>query len=271
MTDMPQPLRSPLLEKPVGQNGKRIAHGFFTRKGGVSDGIYTGLNVGSGSNDVPEKVAENRRRVAESLGVAPDHLMTVHQVHSPDVLLVTEPFGSPRPKADAMVTNVPGIAIGALSADCGPVLFADHEAGIIGSAHAGWRGAFGGVLENTIEAMIGLGAKRENIVAVLGPTIGPDNYEVGPEFYAEFIGRDPAYTAYFRPSDKAGHKLFDLWTFITDRLTKAGVQAESLRQCTYADEDQFYSYRRTTHRNEPDYGRQIAAIAIIEDTATQED
>ncbi|NKW79839.1 peptidoglycan editing factor PgeF [Ochrobactrum pecoris] len=265
MTDMPQPLRSPLLEKPVGQNGKRIAHGFFTRKGGVSDGIYMGLNVGSGSNDVPEKVAENRRRVAESLGVAPDHLMTVHQVHSPDVLHVTEPFGAPRPKADAMVTNVPGIAIGALSADCGPVLFADHEAGVIGSAHAGWRGAFGGVLENTVEAMIGLGAKRENIVAVLGPTIGPKNYEVGPEFYAEFIGRDSAYTAYFQPSDKPEHKLFDLWAFITDRLTKAGVRAESLRQCTYADEEQFYSYRRTTHRNEPDYGRQIAAIAIIKE------
>ncbi|MFQ0813526.1 polyphenol oxidase [Brucella anthropi] len=271
MTDTPQPLRSPLLEKPVGQNGKRIAHGFFTRKGGVSDGIYRGLNVGIGSNDAPEKVAENRRRVAESLGVAPGHLMTVHQVHSPDVVHVTEPLGMPRPKADAMVTNVPGIALGALSADCGPVLFADHQAGVIGSAHAGWRGAFGGVLENTIEAMIGLGARRENIVAVLGPTIGPENYEVGPEFHAEFIGRDPKYTAYFRPSKKPEHHLFDLWTFITDRLTKAGVQAGSLRQCTYADEEQFYSYRRATHRNEPDYGRQIAAIAIKKDIAVKED
>ncbi|URQ75479.1 MAG: peptidoglycan editing factor PgeF [Candidatus Ochrobactrum gambitense] len=263
MTDMPQPLRSPLLDKPAGQAGKRIAHGFFTRKGGVSDGIYAGLNVGAGSDDVAEHVAENRRRVAESLGVEPDHLLTVHQVHSPDVLHVTAPFDSPRPKADAMVTNIPGIALGALSADCGPVLFADHEAGVIGSAHAGWRGAFSGVLENTIDAMIGLGAKRENIVAVLGPTIGPDNYEVGPEFYAEFLSKDPAYARYFRASDKPDHKLFDLWTFITDRLTKAGVQAESLRQCTYADEDQFFSYRRTTHRKEPDYGRQIAAIAIV--------
>lgn len=265
MTDMLQPIRSPLLDKPAGQGGTRIAHGFFTRRGGVSDGIYAGLNVGSGSNDVPEKVVENRRRVAESLGVAPDRLVTVHQVHSPDVIHVTAPLPDPRPKADAMVTNVPGIAIGALSADCGPVLFADHEAGVIGSAHAGWRGAFGGVLENTVEAMIGLGARRENIVAVLGPAIGPENYEVGPEFHAEFIGRNPAYTAYFRPSDKPDHKLFDLWTFITDRLAGAGVQAEALRQCTYADEDQFYSYRRTTHRREPDYGRQIAAIAIIKE------
>ncbi|AIN90927.1 hypothetical protein P053_01222 [Brucella abortus 01-4165] len=265
MTDKPQPLRSPLLEKPVGQHGKRITHGFFTRKGGVSDGIYTSLNIGNRSNDAPEKIAENRRRVAESLGVAPDHLVTVYQIHSPDVIHVTEPFGNPRPKADAMVTNVPGIALGALSADCGPVLFADHQAGVIAAAHAGWRGAFTGVLENTIEAMIGLGAKRENIVAVLGPTIGPDNYEVGPEFYAEFIGKDPNYAAYFRPSEKPEHYLFDLWTFITDRLTKAGVQADALRQCTYANEEQFYSYRRATHRNEPDYGRQIAAIAIIED------
>ncbi|MBC2886028.1 peptidoglycan editing factor PgeF [Ochrobactrum sp. CM-21-5] len=264
MTDMPQPLRSPLLEKPAGQTGKRIAHGFFTRKGGVSDGIYAGLNVGSGSNDTPEHVAENRRRVAENLGVTADRLMTVHQVHSPDVIRVTEPFGAPRPKADAMVTNIPGIALGALSADCGPVLFADHEAGVIGSAHAGWRGAFAGILENTIDAMIDLGANRKNIVAVLGPTIGPENYEVGPEFYAEFTGRDAAYQIYFKPSEKDGHKLFDLWTFITDRLTKAGVKAEALRQCTYADENQFFSYRRTTHRKEPDYGRQIAAIAILE-------
>ncbi|MDT6939091.1 peptidoglycan editing factor PgeF [Brucella pseudogrignonensis] len=265
MTDKPQPLRSPLLDGPAGTNGKRIAHGFFTRKGGVSDGIYAGLNVGSGSNDVPELVTENRRRVAETLGVAPDHLITVHQVHSPDVVYVTEPLSTPRPKADAMVTNIPGIAIGALSADCGPVLFADHQAGVIGSAHAGWRGAFTGVLENTIEAMIKLGAKRENIIAVLGPTIGSDNYEVGPEFYAEFTGKDASFATYFQPSDKEDHKLFDLWAFITDRLAAAGVKADALRECTYADEDQFYSYRRTTHRGEPDYGRQIAAIAIIKD------
>ncbi|KAI1692702.1 multi-copper polyphenol oxidoreductase laccase domain-containing protein [Ditylenchus destructor] len=183
---------------------------------------------------------------------------------SPDVLHVTAPFDSPRPKADAMVTNVPGIALGALSADCGPVLFADHEAGVIGFRPCGLAGRIQRRAENTIDAMIGLGAKRENIVAVLGPTIGPDNYEVGPEFYTEFLSKDPAYARYFRASDKPDHKLFDLWTFITDRLTKAGVQAESLRQCTYADEDQFLFLRRTTHRKEPDYGRQIAAIAILD-------
>lgn len=264
MNEKPQPLRSHLLDGPAGQNGLRVSHGFFTRKGGVSSGIYAGLNVGGGSDDFPENVQENRHRVASYLGVVPDNLLTVHQVHSPDVIPVTEPFGAPRPKADAMVSNVPGIAIGALSADCGPVLFADHQAGVIGSAHAGWRGALTGVLENTINAMIELGAQRENIVAVLGPTIGPDNYEVGPEFYAQFIDKDQTFTTYFKPSAKVDHKLFDLWAFIIDRLTGAGVKAEALRQCTYADEDQFYSYRRATHRNEVDYGRQIAAIAIIE-------
>lgn len=264
MSDRPQPLLSPLLETPAHAAGARIAHGFFTRQGGVSDGIYAGLNVGSGSSDAPDRVAENRRRVAEHLGVGPDRLTTVHQVHSPDVVHVTEPLATPRPKADAMVTDVPGIAIGALSADCGPVLFADRQAGVVGSAHAGWRGALGGVLENTVDAMIRLGAKRENIVAVLGPTIGPDNYEVGPEFYAAFVDKDPAYTAYFRSSGKPDHRLFDLWTFITDRLTGAGVEAAALRRCTYAEEELFYSYRRTTHRGEPDYGRQIAAIAITQ-------
>ncbi|WP_343312441.1 peptidoglycan editing factor PgeF [Brucella sp. BE17] len=265
LRDQPHPLLSRLLDGQAGHNGARIAHGFFTRRGGVSEGIYAGLNVGAGSNDAPEKVTENRRRVADFLGVAPDHLMTVHQVHSPDVVHVTGPITGERPKADAMVTSVPGIAIGALSADCGPVLFADHAAGVIGAAHAGWRGALTGVLENTIEAMIGLGARRENIVAVLGPTIGPDNYEVGSEFRAEFTAKDSSYTKYFRTSGKEGHHLFDLWTFITDRLTSAGVEADCLRQCTYANEDEFYSYRRTTHRKEPDYGRQIAAIAIIAD------
>lgn len=265
MIDKPQPLHSPLLQGSAGKDGLRVAHGFFTRLGGVSDGIYAGLNVGSGSNDEPARVTENRRRVAQALGVAPTHLLTVHQVHSPDVITVREPFGPERPKADAMVTNVPGIALGALSADCGPVLFADHEAGIIGSAHAGWRGALSGVLENTIDAMIALGARRENIVAVLGPTIGPDNYEVGPEFHDQFVSNNADYERYFTPSDKDDHKYFDLWQFITDRLNAAGVKGEAMRQCTYADEERFYSYRRTTHRKEPDYGRQIAAIAIIRD------
>ncbi|PRD45269.1 peptidoglycan editing factor PgeF [Phyllobacterium phragmitis] len=259
--DRPAPIRSPLLET---GDGKYIVHGFFTRQGGVSQGIYHGLNVGAGSHDEPKNVAENRRRVAHSLGVKPENLLTVHQVHSPDVITVTGRFDGERPKADAMVTNTPGIALGALSADCGPVLFADIEARVIGSAHAGWRGAIGGILENTVEAMIALGADRSRIVAVLGPTIGPENYEVGPEFFAEFIAKNASYAHYFSPSRQENYKMFDLWSFILDRLKASGVNADALKKCTYADEAQFFSYRRTTHRNEADYGRQISAIAIVE-------
>ncbi|MGU3575827.1 peptidoglycan editing factor PgeF [Brucellaceae bacterium C25G] len=260
----PQPLRSIHLEQSNDQTGNKIVHGFFNRIGGISEGIYAGLNVGTGSNDNQDHVSENRRLVAEFLGVTPENLTTVHQVHSPDVVKVTEPLTSPKPQADAMVTNVPGLALGALSADCGPVLFADHQARIIGAAHAGWRGALGGVLENTITAMIELGAKRENIIAVLGPTIGPENYEVGAEFYQQFLRQDENFAEYFAPSVKQDHYMFNLWRFITDRLEKAGVQATALEECTYADEERFFSYRRTTHRAEPDYGRQIAAIAIRE-------
>jgi YfiH family protein len=260
-SDRPAPLRSSLLGSP---EKDRIAHGFFTRKGGVSDGIYRGLNVGSGSNDNQDHVKENRRRVAESLGAPLSRLVTVHQVHSPDVVTVTAPFAGDRPDADAIVTATPGIVIGALSADCGPILFADTEAKVVGAAHAGWRGAIGGVLENTIDAMIALGARRDRIHAVLGPAIGPDNYEVGSEFYDQFIRTDPAYKGYFRDSIKDGHKMFDLWAFILTRLDRAGVNASSLQACTYADEDHFFSYRRTTHRKEPDYGRQISAITITE-------
>ncbi|MBZ9655390.1 peptidoglycan editing factor PgeF [Phyllobacterium lublinensis] len=260
-SDKPVPLHSSLLGSP---ETNRIAHGFFTRHGGVSDGIYRGLNVGSGSNDNQDHVKENRRRVAESLGAPLSHLVTVHQVHSPDVVTVTAPFAGARPDADAIVTATPGIVVGALSADCGPILFADNEAKVVGAAHAGWKGAIGGVLENTVDAMIALGARRDRIQAVLGPTIGPDNYEVGGEFYNQFVGTDPAYKDYFRDSVKDGHKMFDLWAFIITRLERAGVNASSLERCTYADEDQFFSYRRTTHRKEPDYGRQISAITIME-------
>ncbi|MHC1548297.1 peptidoglycan editing factor PgeF [Phyllobacterium sp. K27] len=261
MHDKPAPLRSSLLGSPE-QN--RIDHGFFTRKGGVSDGIYRGLNVGSGSNDDQVNVTENRRRVAETLGAPLSHLVTVHQVHSPDVITVTAPLTGDRPKADAMVTAMPGIVIGTLSADCGPILFADPEAGVIGAAHAGWRGAIGGILGNTVEAMTKLGAKRDRIQAVLGPTIGPGNYEVGRDFYNHFITTDPSFGRFFRESANENHKMFDLWTFIITQLQRAGVNASSLELCTYADEDLFFSYRRTTHRNEPDYGRQISAITITE-------
>ncbi|QND53805.1 peptidoglycan editing factor PgeF [Phyllobacterium sp. 628] len=261
-SEKPVALHSSLLGSP---EKDRIAHGFFTRIGGVSTGIYEGLNVGSGSNDNQDHVTENRRRVAQSLGAPLSRLLTVHQVHSPDVLTVTAPFSGDRPKADAMVTTTPGIVLGALSADCGPILFTDTEAKVIGSAHAGWRGAIGGVLENTIDAMVALGAKRGNIQAVLGPTIGPDNYEVGAEFYAQFTGADPSYSRFFRDSVNENHKMFNLWAFILERLSQAGVNASALEKCTYAEEDQFFSYRRTTHRKEPDYGRQISAITILED------
>lgn len=239
-----------------------MRHGYFTRIGGVSDGIYRGLNIGTGSSDDQTLVAENRRRVADWMGVPADHLLTAHQIHSPDVVVAREPFAGPRPKADAIVTDRPGIAIGASTADCGPVLFADAEARVVGAAHAGWKGAFTGVLENTVAAMEGLGARRERIVAVLGPSIGPDNYEVGPEFVARFVEAEPGNERYFRPSRTVGHSMFDLNQYTVDRLRNAGVTAEGLGRCTYAEEDLFYSYRRTTHRKEADYGRQVSAIVL---------
>lgn len=239
-----------------------MRHGYFTRIGGVSDGIYRGLNIGTGSSDDQTLVAENRRRVADWMGVPADHLLTAHQIHSPDVVVAREPFAGPRPKADAIVTDRPGIAIGASTADCGPVLFADAEARVVGAAHAGWKGAFTGVLENTVAAMEGLGARRDRIVAVLGPSIGPDNYEVGPEFVARFVEAEPGNERYFRPSRTVGHSMFDLNQYTVDRLRKAGVTAEGVGRCTYAEEDLFYSYRRTTHRKEADYGRQVSAIVL---------
>lgn len=257
----PDPIRSPMLEKAAAQG---IRHGYFTRIGGVSDGIYRGLNIGAGSDDDPELVRENRRRVADWMGVAPSHLLSVHQVHSPDVVVAREPFAGERPKVDAIVTDRPGIAIATTTADCGPVLFADTAARVIGAAHAGWKGAFTGVLENTIAAMEGLGARRENIIAVLGPSISPVNYEVGPEFVARFVEASADNGNYFGPSGKPGHALFDLNRYTIDRLTRAGVTAYGLDRCTYAEEDLFFSYRRTVHRNEPDYGRQLSAI-VLED------
>jgi YfiH family protein len=258
----PTPIQSPLLAK---KTGPSIGHGFFTREGGVSQGIYAGLNVGIGSNDDRGHVLENRARVAGWFGLDAEKLATVHQVHSPDVAVIDATYGGERPQVDAMVTSVPGIVLGVLSADCGPILFADAEAGIIGAAHAGWKGALTGVLENTIEAMISLGAARENITAVLGPSIGPKSYEVGPEFVERFLAVDPSYAAFFSPSKNAGHSMFDLPSLTISRLKAAGVTAENLDIDTYPDNERFYSYRRTTHAKEPDYGRQISAIAIRED------
>ncbi|WP_245412392.1 peptidoglycan editing factor PgeF [Notoacmeibacter ruber] len=238
-----------------------IRHGFFTRRGGVSDGIYASLNVGAGSDDDPAAVAENRRRAAEMLGSATS-ISTTFQVHSPDVVTLTEPLGDERPKCDALVTATSGLPIGILTADCGPVLFADGEAGVIGAAHAGWRGAFSGVLENTVHAMEALGANKQDIVAVLGPSISQTAYEVGPEFVERFVMASDSNHQWFRPSSKVGHAYFDLGGYIVHRLTTLGIKARSLGLCTYEDEKRFFSYRRTTHRKERDYGRQISVIML---------
>jgi len=255
----PEPVRSPALDE---LGGAGVRHGYFTRAGGVSDGIYEGLNIGTGSHDDPEKVRENRRRVARWMGVEPQLLLTAYQFHSPDALVVRGAFAGERPRADALVTDMPGVALGVSTADCGPVLFADAEGRVIGAAHAGWKGALSGVLENTVAAMEELGARRERIIAVLGPSIGPGNYEIGPEFVERFVADDRLNVAYFTPSPTPGHAMFDLSRYTVDRLERAGVRAGKLDRCTYAEETLFYSYRRTTHRKEPDYGRQISAIVL---------
>ncbi|MEK1929593.1 MAG: peptidoglycan editing factor PgeF [Pararhizobium sp.] len=258
---LPWPVQSPLLSE---RTGRAMKHGYFTRAGGVSEGIYRGLNVGLGSNDERSNIHENRARVSAWFGAEPQKLATVHQIHSPDAIIVDGSYDGARAPADALVTATPGLVIGVLSADCGPVLFADAEAGVIGAAHAGWKGALGGVLESTIDAMISLGARRENIIASLGPSISRRNYEVGSEFIERFLEQDPGYETFFAPSPRKGHAMFDLPGLTIKRLTEACVMAENLDICTYADEERFFSYRRTTHRSEPDYGRQISAISIRE-------
>ena len=236
-----------------------MQHGFFTRKGGSSSGIFHGLNCGPGSSDQSQAVTVNRARVAQEMNVAPDALISIHQIHSPDVVTVTA-ADHPRPKADAMVTAVPGIALGILTADCQPVLFADAKAGVVGAAHAGWKGALAGVLEATLEAMETLGADRANIAAVIGPTISQRAYEVGPEFLETFLADDPDNSRFFA-GGTGDHMQFDLPGFGLHRLRQAGVcQAEWTRHCTYADAERFFSYRRTTHLGEADYGRLISVI-----------
>jgi YfiH family protein len=236
-------------------------HGFFTRKGGASSGVFAGLNCGTGSSDQAEIVAINRARVAAAMEVGTEALVTVNQVHSPDVVTVTGPLDG-RPRADAMVTATPGVALAVLTADCQPVLFADARAGVVGAAHAGWRGALEGVLEATLDAMEALGARRADTVAVIGPCISQAAYEVGPEFLDSFRTEDPANTRFF--SHGAGDRmLFDLPGFGLHRLRAAGVgQAYWVRQCTYADSARFYSFRRTTHAGEQDYGRLISVIRL---------
>ncbi|CUH74889.1 peptidoglycan editing factor PgeF [Tropicibacter naphthalenivorans] len=233
-------------------------HGFFTRRGGASSGIFAGLNCGAGSSDQSEIIQINRGRVADAMEVTREALIGVHQVHSADVVTVTAPHDT-APKADALVTATPGLALAILTADCQPVLFADAEAGVVGAAHAGWRGAIDGVLEATVDAMIDLGATRENIHAVIGPTISQRAYEVGPEFFDNFLAEDQGNARFFAQGE-GDRMLFDLPAFGLARLRAAGVQAEWTRHCTYSDPDRFYSYRRATHNKEADYGRLIAAI-----------
>ena len=241
-----------------------LVHGWFTRQGGVSDGLYGSLNTGLGSADARDRVIENRGRIAQAMGVARDRLVTCYQVHSPDAVVAEAPWApEDNPKADALVTRERGLAIAVSSADCGPVLFADPEAGVVGAAHAGWKGAFTGVLESTIAAMEGLGARRGAILAAVGPMISASAYEVGPEFVARFRDAGETVDRWFRPSAKAGHALFDLPAYIVHRLERAGVAAAvDLKLCTYADEARFFSYRRMTHRGEPDYGRHLSAIRL---------
>lgn len=237
-----------------------VAHGFFTRDGGVSQGIYAGLNGGQGSNDDGDAVAENRDRIRAHLDA--DHLISVHQVHSDVAEVVTGPWPGDRPKADAMVTNRPSLALGILTADCAPVLFADRKAGVVGAAHAGWGGALGGVLETTVAAMEGLGAERGRIAAVIGPVISQRAYEVGPEYVERFLDDDPENARFFAGGN-GDRAMFDLPGYCLGRLRAAGVAlAEWTGHCTYSDEARFYSYRRACHRGEPDYGRLVSAIML---------
>jgi YfiH family protein len=242
-----------------------IRHGFFTREDGVSKGIFASLNCGLGSGDDRTAVVENRTRVAVKLGVERKNLLSVFQVHGVDVVTVTGPWPSDdtRPKADAMVCNTPGVALGILTADCGPLLFADAKAGVIGAAHAGWKGALHGVAGTTISAMEKLGAERANIVAVIGPTISHESYEVGPDFPAPFLAANPQNKKFFAPSEKAGHHMFNLPGFLADQLQSENIgRVENLDLCTYTEEEWFFSYRRSVHRGEADYGRLISAIAL---------
>jgi YfiH family protein len=249
---------SPLLSAIPG-----LHHAFFDREGGVSEGIYAGLNGGIGSRDDPAHVMENRRRMAEQMGVPPSHFLSVHQIHSPDAVIATGPWDiATRPKADAIVTRTEGLAIGVTAADCGPVLFADPKARVIGAAHAGWKGALSGVVEATVEAMEKLGAERASIVAAIGPLIRQPSYEVGNEFVERFVEADAENSLYFLPAAREGHAMFDLAGFIRGRLENAGVlMIDDTGIDTYSDQ-RFFSYRRSVHRKEADYGRHVHAIVL---------
>lgn len=248
-----------------------IRHGFFTREGGVSTGIYASLNCGLGSKDERPLVLDNRARVAQHLAAAGERpglglaarLVTVHQVHSATAIIIDRAIEGELPKADGLVTLTPGLVIGALAADCAPILFADAKARVVGAAHAGWRGALGGVIEATVAAMVEAGAARDRIVAAVGPCIGQASYEVGPEFEKAFLDVDASYGSYFLRGPAGARPHFDLPGFVLGRMRAAGLgQCVSAHRCTYAEPERFFSYRRATHRGEADYGRQVSAIMV---------
>ncbi|MFC3695009.1 peptidoglycan editing factor PgeF [Chenggangzhangella methanolivorans] len=242
-----------------------ISHAFFTRLGGVSTGIYAGLNGGLGSNDDPEAVRENRARMTATLGVAPGRLAVPWQVHSAEAVVTDGPWAREKsPHVDGVATVTPGLAVAVTIADCCPILFADPKARVVAAAHSGWKGAIGGVLEATLLRMEELGANRADVVAALGPCIRQKSYEVGPEFAGRFTAEDAANARFFEPSARPGHAMFELGGYVVERLRNAGVgHVDDLGIDTYSDEERFFSFRRTTHRGEPDYGRMIAAIALV--------
>jgi polyphenol oxidase len=240
-----------------------IRHGFFTRQGGVSTGIYSSLNCGLGSRDGAENVRQNRALVGQTLGVPPDHLLTLYQVHSATAVVVDKPWEGEAAEADALVTRTSGLAIGALTADCAPVLFCDPEARVIAAVHAGWRGALSGIVEATVATMEDLGASRKRIVTVIGPSISQRAYEVGAEYVDRFLAEEPASSAFFMTDDSSGEPHFDLSGYVAERLSRAGVRTISdLGLCTYCNETRLFSYRRSQHHGEDDYGRQISAVVL---------
>ncbi|MFD1331332.1 peptidoglycan editing factor PgeF [Methylopila musalis] len=255
----------PTVESPALAGLPGVRHAFFTRAGGVSTGVLTSLNGGLGADDARENVLENRARMARTLGLEPGRIALPWQVHSADVAVATGPWAREQaPHVDAVVTSTPGLAVAVTIADCGPILFADPEARVVAAAHAGWQGAFKGVAEATLVEMERLGARRERVTAVLGPCIRQASYEVGPEFAARFVAQDADNARFFEPSGKPGQALFDLAGYVVARLTAAGVgTVDDVGLDTYADEDRFFSYRRATHRGEADYGRLVAAIALM--------
>jgi YfiH family protein len=253
-----------MIEVPDLKSARSLRHGFFTRLGGHSSGRFASLNCGFGSGDDKPTVARNRAAVSERIGVSAGNLLTIWQCHSPDVIVAEAPWDvlAP-PRGDAIVTTKPGLAIGVLTADCAPILFADDEAGVIGAAHAGWKGALAGVSDATIAAMESKGARRDRITAIIGPTISQKAYEVGPDFAAQFLAEDADNADFFTPSARARHQMFDLPAYLERRMRRQGVgRVVDMGLCTYSDEDRFYSFRRATHRNEKDYGRQISAIVL---------